>query len=246
MLVLSRRTEEKIIFPGTGITVQVLGIKGNVVKVGVEAPPEIRIIRDELNTNAGGQPEGSSSRQHTLLNQLNKLSLYLDLMQRQWESGKQTDAQGSLAKAMDLLENLDRDWNPIRIKETRELENRAPRTLLVEDDQNERELLAGILTLQGCACDTVSDGEDALNYLASHDRPDFILLDMVMPRCDGRTTLERIRKDPRTRDLKVFAVSGTPPENLGILTGPEGINAWFRKPLNPGKMWNEIQRLLAV
>ena len=48
MLLLSRRCDEKIVFPGLGITVQVLQIKGNQIKIGIDAPPSVTIMRHEL------------------------------------------------------------------------------------------------------------------------------------------------------------------------------------------------------
>jgi carbon storage regulator CsrA len=48
VLVLSRRLGEKIVLPALGITVQVVSIKGNVVRLGVEAPPDVKILREEL------------------------------------------------------------------------------------------------------------------------------------------------------------------------------------------------------
>ena len=48
MLVLSRRLDEKIVFPGLGVTVQVLSIKGNVVRLGIDASPDVIILREEL------------------------------------------------------------------------------------------------------------------------------------------------------------------------------------------------------
>jgi carbon storage regulator CsrA len=48
MLVLSRRLHEKILFPGLNITVQVVTIKPGVVRLGIEAPPNVKIFREEL------------------------------------------------------------------------------------------------------------------------------------------------------------------------------------------------------
>lgn len=47
MLVLSRKQGEQIKI-GEGITVTVLGVRGGVVKVGIDAPPHLRILRGEL------------------------------------------------------------------------------------------------------------------------------------------------------------------------------------------------------
>jgi carbon storage regulator len=48
MLVLSRRLHEKIVLPGLGITIQVVGVKPGAVRIGVEAPPDVAIFREEI------------------------------------------------------------------------------------------------------------------------------------------------------------------------------------------------------
>ncbi len=48
MLVLSRRESEKVLFPELGITLEIVRIKGNIVRVGIDAPRSIRVIRGEL------------------------------------------------------------------------------------------------------------------------------------------------------------------------------------------------------
>jgi hypothetical protein len=44
--------------------------------------------------------------------------------------------------------------------------------------------------------------------------------------------------------LKVFGVSGSTPEESGLNIGPTGVDAWFRKPLNPRQLWEAIRRNL--
>jgi len=48
MLVLSSRCNEKIVFPGLDITVQILQIKGHQIKIGIDAPSSVTILREEL------------------------------------------------------------------------------------------------------------------------------------------------------------------------------------------------------
>ncbi len=48
MLVLSRRLSEKIMLPGLNVTVQVVAVKNGVVRLGIEAPPDVRVLREEL------------------------------------------------------------------------------------------------------------------------------------------------------------------------------------------------------
>lgn len=92
--------------------------------------------------------------------------------------------------------------------------------------------------------ETAGDGGAALDYLSCQDRPAFVLLDMLMPNCDGPTTLRRIRANPTLDHLKVFAVSGTSPSTWNIPTGPDGVDRWFEKPVDPQFLVREISREL--
>lgn len=119
---------------------------------------------------------------------------------------------------------------------------RKCRALVVDDDRNERTLLAGLLSMHGCECDVAADGQDALDFLATAKQlPDYVLLDNWMPRLDGKETLDAIRADPRYEGIIVYSISSTPPEELGICRGPGGIDAWFPKPLDPRQLWAAIR-----
>jgi carbon storage regulator len=48
MLVLSRRLHEKIVLPGIGTIIEVVAIKPGVVRLGIEAPSEVTVLREEL------------------------------------------------------------------------------------------------------------------------------------------------------------------------------------------------------
>ena len=48
MLVLSRKPGERVLVPQCGISVRVVAIKGNVVRLGFEAPPEVSVYREEV------------------------------------------------------------------------------------------------------------------------------------------------------------------------------------------------------
>lgn len=52
MLVLSRRKDEAVLIPDLGVTIKVLGIRGNQVRLGFEAPEFVEIIRQELRESA--------------------------------------------------------------------------------------------------------------------------------------------------------------------------------------------------
>ena len=49
MLLLSRRVGERILFPALNVTIQVIAVKGGGVRLGIEAPSEVNILREELH-----------------------------------------------------------------------------------------------------------------------------------------------------------------------------------------------------
>lgn len=230
MLVVTRKPDESIVFPSLGVTVRVVRVAGQIVRIGVEAPPEIRVLRGELGGVDAPSPAGST---HARRNLLNRLSLAIHLAQQQCAVGAADEAEATLTGAVEALSQME---NPA----ARRADRPALRALIVEDDSNERSLLAGILRMNGCECATAADGLDALDYLDTHGRPDVVLLDMLMPRCDGPETLRRIRKDQRWDGLRVYSVSGTDPNDLGLPIGPGGIDGWLAKPLDPQKVWAVI------
>lgn len=247
MLVLARREKEKLVFPNIGVTVEILKISGRNVRVGIDAPPEVRVFRDEVTGASdpidmdllAAKSPGVSN--HRLRNRLNKLQLGLHLLRRQSEQGLQAEGEETLQKVLAEFQTLDGELTrPEGAPSGKDIR----RTLVVEDDKNEGELLAGILRMNGFHVDVANDGCDAMDYLASHGQPQIVLLDMHMPRCDGPETLSAIRRHPDYRGLSVFGVSGRTPAEMGISVGPGGVDRWFTKPVNPEVLVRAMNRHL--
>ena len=91
--------------------------------------------------------------------------------------------------------------------------------------------------------DTAADGLQAMVRL-THQAPDVVLLDMRMPRFDGRKTVSAIRNNPDYRGLKLFAVSGSEPEDMNITLGPNGVDRWFSKPVDPKSLVEALRAAL--
>lgn len=241
MLVLSRRTNEKIVLPDLDVSVQVVAIKPGTVRLGIEAPREVKILREEVAQRVQEAQAPPPPTAETRMAQLRQLvekrlkvsALGLRLLRRQLQARKTRDA------AM-LVEKLAEDLELLLGRLANESENGAApttrKTLLVEDNDNERELLAAFLRSCGLEVDTAVDGNDALDYLHTHGRPDAVLMDMGLPRCDGATAVREIRREPALRGLKVFAVSGHDPEEYELTSGPTGVDRWFHKPVDPREL----------
>ena len=84
--------------------------------------------------------------------------------------------------------------------------------LLVEDEDMVRSVAERALTRQGYKLLTAENGEVALEMLATHDRPDLLISDVVMPIMDGPTMVRRARE--RYPDLPILFMSGYAEEQL--------------------------------
>lgn len=83
----------------------------------------------------------------------------------------------------------------------------AMSVLVVDDDDDIRELLSLTLRLEGYQVETAVDGVDALQKLSS-SHPSVILLDMMMPRLDGEGFIKAMRNTPQIADIPVVIISG--------------------------------------
>lgn len=242
MLVLSRKEKQTILFPNLGVSVQVLRIAGNTVRIGVEAPREVDVFRGELRPfgTRDDTPKQRRSEMHRIRNQLNSANLALHLVQKQLESGQLEEAERFLDRTLQSLADLEEDISQPGSVDEEKSQAKVRRALVVEDNANERELLAGYLRLCGYEVDVVEDGQAAMAHLSSHESPDVVLLDMQMPRMDGPQTVSAIRQNPRFRGMKLFAVSGMDRVQSQVPIGEHGVNRWFSKPLKPAEFATEL------
>lgn len=117
------------------------------------------------------------------------------------------------------------------------------RVLVVDDNKVIRQLIRVNLELEGFEVVTAADGAECLDIV--HDVcPDVVTLDVVMPRLDGLRTAERLRADPRTRELPIAIVSAC--TQLEVDSGEAlGVDAFLAKPFEPVELIRTVRQLLA-
>jgi len=254
MLVLSRRTNDKIVFPSINATIQIVAVKAGTVRLGIDAPHNIPVFREEI---LGRDPAATVAPRdavtpvlrelaHQVNNRLNSCTIGVALLRRQLDLGMVRDMGTTLGRVerelAALKEQMDKVSEPPACEPVSTPVRK--RALLVEDDLNECELLAGFLRLAGLEVETAGDGSAALDLLKDHAPPDVVVLDMFLPRCDGPTTVKAIRENPAHAGLKIFGVTGADHTRFDLPEGPRGINRWFRKPLNPEMLLRDLQQEL--
>ena len=135
--------------------------------------------------------------------------------------------------------------------------------LMAEDDPDDRLLAYEAFEESRLANELhlVEDGEELMNYLyhrgkyneASAPRPGVILLDLNMPRKDGREALREIKADPDLRRIPVVVLTTTKAEEDILRTYDLGVNSFIVKPVtfsglvevmrSLGRYWFEIVEL---
>lgn len=247
MLVLSRRESDKVLFPSLGISVEVLRIQGNKARLGISAPTDVPILRHEIadlkaiDFSAGTEQTDDRLKTlvHAIRRRLDVASVSLNQLHATVDGTASQSAQTLMEELFSELQSLEREANQV-LEETGVPVNETPQALLVEDSATERQLLEAYLDLSGFNVTSAQDGQDALDYLSLHARPDVVLLDMMMPRMDGAEFVRTVRADPAMKGLSIFALSGSDREEFNIPTGPMGVDRWYTKPLNPKSLVADV------
>ncbi|HLG12300.1 MAG TPA: response regulator [Dehalococcoidia bacterium] len=111
--------------------------------------------------------------------------------------------------------------------------------LIVDDDRNLTKLVSTVLALAGLNVLTASDGLAALNLLNGQE-VDVIILDLRMPRMDGRTFLKELREKGKDTPVLIASAYGARAAQREL-----GAQAAIEKPFDPQRLLDVVTELLA-
>jgi len=114
--------------------------------------------------------------------------------------------------------------------------------LIVDDEPSVRRVLRKMLSKNYIVLEA-EDGEEAVN-MASNEKPDLILMDLMMPKMDGYTSCHVIKTDPVTKVIPVVMLTAVDQE-LNVKLGQElGADGYITKPFRSQELLDSVDSFL--
>ncbi|MAX25918.1 MAG: regulator [Phycisphaeraceae bacterium] len=129
---------------------------------------------------------------------------------------------------------------------TEQLEGSRKRLLIVDDDEQIRELFVDMLSDDDrFTIKTASTGYDA-GILTEQFKPDLMILDYMLPDINGNVVCKTVRENPNVAGMKIIIVSGVADQREVQQLMSAGADAFVKKPFSIDELLNRIGELLGV
>jgi CheY-like chemotaxis protein len=119
------------------------------------------------------------------------------------------------------------------------------KNILIVDDEEDVQAITklGLEMVTGWQVTTVNSGQEALN-LAVNYQPDIILLDLMMPDMDGRTTLQKLKNNPLTQSIPIILLTAKVQQSDQDAFDDLDVIAVFAKPFRPLQLATQINQAM--
>ena len=122
---------------------------------------------------------------------------------------------------------------------------RKERILVVDDDAAMLDYVAEVLAGEGYTVERAADGASGLKQ-AIASPPDLVVLDVAMPGMDGLAVCDRLRFDPRTREVPIIFLSGKGDDDTAAIASVLDAYAFIEKPFEPHELLGEVRNCLNI
>ena len=117
--------------------------------------------------------------------------------------------------------------------------------LFIEDEPDQIMLIKNRLEASGFEFASAQNGEEGLKK-AKEEKPDLVLLDIIMPKMDGYEVCRELRKDPASKNTPVIAITASGERDIEKKCLSAGANAVIIKPYDSINLVNKIKELTAT
>jgi DNA-binding response OmpR family regulator len=117
------------------------------------------------------------------------------------------------------------------------------KVLIIDDEQDVLDLAQEILEEEGYEVYSTVDGEETFDLVSSF-KPDLVLLDVVLPGISGLDICRKLRRDKKTRGVKVILFTALGTEVDMMLEKPDKADDYLLKPFNNSGLIDKVNGLL--
>ncbi len=114
--------------------------------------------------------------------------------------------------------------------------------LIVDDEKETCSLITEFFSAMGYAVESAHDGIEALKTYETF-QPDFILLDIRMPKMDGLEFLDNVNQHPNGRACRILVTTGAQDNELAKKCHEKGAHGFFSKPIQLDEILSQIEKL---
>jgi two-component system, OmpR family, alkaline phosphatase synthesis response regulator PhoP len=118
------------------------------------------------------------------------------------------------------------------------------RILVVDDSETVLAVARDILERAGFEIVTALDAHDADQYIFCQDKPDLIVLDIMLPGLEGHTKAKALKANELTRNIPVLLLSSKPEDHVRRLVYESGADGYVRKPFTDEEIVTKIKEKL--
>jgi DNA-binding response OmpR family regulator len=118
------------------------------------------------------------------------------------------------------------------------------RVLIVDDSELVLAMARDALEDAGYEVFSATNGIEANSYIFSPDKPDLIILDVMLPMLDGNKKAKLLREKDFSRDIPIVLLSSKSEEELQQLVAEAGVNGYIRKPFTNASIVASVRRHL--
>jgi two-component system alkaline phosphatase synthesis response regulator PhoP/two-component system response regulator VicR len=120
----------------------------------------------------------------------------------------------------------------------------AKKILAVDDERHIVRLVQINLVKEGYEVITASNGREALEK-AKAEKPDLVVMDVMMPEMDGFEALEKMKADPETASIPVIMLTAKA-QDADVFSGwQKGADLYLTKPFNPSELLTFVKRIFS-
>ena len=117
--------------------------------------------------------------------------------------------------------------------------------LIIDDSELVLVMAKDALEDAGYQVWTATNGIEANRYIFSKNRPDLIIMDIMMPMLDGNKKAKILKENEMSRDIPILLLSSKSDQELRSLTQEAGADGYILKPFSPIEIVSKVRKCLA-